>query len=183
MTPRDHAGGTSSRSRRVFAALVFCILLTASLGLLWRANLPEILATGSPMPPLQLETAAGVQEIGALASTRTVVVFYDHACPHCLAELTAFDQNIERLHGSTVVLVAIGPSILPDSASALWPRLTRAEHLVWARANGEPLQDTWGLRLVPSIFVFDAERQLVGKYVGETRLDLIFPPSSQAGTI
>ena len=183
MAPLDHAGGSTSFSRRVFAGVVLFILVAASLGLLWRSNLPEILVTGSPMPPLHLETAGGVEEINALASTRTVVVFYDHGCEHCRAELTAFDQNIERLDGSTVLLVANGPSILPDSAHLLWPRLTRAKNLVWARANAQMLQETWGLRLVPSIFVFDADQQLVSKYVGETKVDLIFPRRSRAGTM
>jgi hypothetical protein len=57
----------------------------------------------------------------------------------------------------------------------MWPRLAHAPNVVWGRAGLKALEGAFGLRVVPTILVFDSSRRLTAKYRGETKLDLLFP--------
>lgn len=160
---------------RVFASVVLGTLVLGSAGLVWKSAKAEILPVGALAPALEFQTADGRQDHVSITGTRTVIVFYARGCEHCRAELTTLDQQVARTAGSTVFLISPGNQSIPDSTAMIWPRLAHAPNVVWGHASLEALEGTFGLRVVPTILVFDSSRHLTAKYRGETKLDLLFP--------
>lgn len=103
-------------------------------------------------------------------------MLYQPTCEHCRAEFTAIEHGIARTRGSRLLFLTPHPRTRPDSMAQRWPRLSTASNVEWGRARLRDLQRSFGIKVVPTAFVFDSTGKLTATYHGEVKLDLLFPP-------
>lgn len=136
---------------------------------------PDPLPVGAPIPPLTFRSTGGVDTLARAARGRTVVIVYAKTCEHCRAELSSLDAEMARTRSSRVILLTFGAGMAADSIRILWPNLAVATNVEWGVADLSVLKSALGVRVVPTVLVFNDSGRLNAKYGGEVSPRVVFP--------
>lgn len=131
----------------------------------------EVIEQRETLPVLNFKGLNG--KLLQVEENRSVGVIYFHPdCDYCRHEMDYIREHIDQLRGSELVLIS--------SAEAEYTRAFLAEKGLDQYANikvgideGDQFSTTFGTRMIPAIFIYDAQHELVKFFKGETRIETI----------
>lgn len=101
-----------------------------------------------------------------------VIIYFNPDCEHCQYEARAICDSLHRFAAVNVLLVSDEPlerlrQFAKEYDLANLPNI----HILYDR-DGR-FKDLFGTSMVPSIFIYNRQRQLVKHFKGETKIDAI----------
>ena len=160
-----------------FVAFVFlaAVVLVGS-WVVAAASRREVLPLGSAAPSFAFATARGQATFRSNPLGRTLLILWHSRCVHCTYEFDTLDQHLERLAGTELLLLTTENSVNMAAIERRWPRLARSEHVTWGTVDRDVFAHHFGAVMTPALFLFDATGKLAGKWLGETKLELLLEP-------
>lgn len=132
------------------------------------------LTAPSTMPDYTLTDIEGNSySIHELAGNKpTLFIYFNSTCHLCQEELGAISKRIEEFKNYNIILTTVQPvGEMIDFANSLGIKDKSNVHfLLDSRME---VASFLKIKSVPSIYVYDAKKQLVSEYVGITDLDLL----------
>ena len=126
-----------------------------------RENLPALNFKG--LDGQQLQVADG----------RSVAVIYFHPdCDYCQHEMDYIRENIDALRGSELVMIS---SVEAELTRTFMTEkgLDQYDNVRIGIEEGNQFFTTFGTRMIPAIFIYNARHELVKFFKGETRIETI----------
>ena len=160
-----------------FVAFVFlgAVVLVGS-WVVAAASRQEVLPLGSAAPSFAFATARGQATFRHSQRGRTLLILFHSRCPHCTYEFDTLDPQLDRLAGTELVLLTTEDSLNMAAIESRWPRLARSEQVTWGTVDRDVFAHHFGAVMTPALFLFDATGKLAGKWLGETKLELLLEP-------
>ncbi len=140
------------------------------------ASRREVLRLGSAAPSFAFATARGRATFRPSPWGRTLLILFHSRCAHCTYEFDTLESQLDRLAGTELFLLTTEDSLNMAAIERRWPRLARSEHVTWGTADREIFAHHFGTVMTPALFLFDATGRLAGKWLGETKLELLLDP-------
>jgi|GEM_PF-1023106 len=140
------------------------------------ASRREVLPLGSTAPSFAFATARGQTTFHPNPRGRTLLILFHSRCPHCTYEFDTLDPQLDRLAGTELLLLTTEDSLNVAAIESRWPHLARSEHVTWGTVDRDVFADHFGAVMTPALFLFDATGKLAGKWLGETKLELLIEP-------
>jgi len=160
-----------------FVAFVFlgAVVLVGS-WVVAAASRQEVLPLGSAAPSFAFATARGQATFRHSRRGRTLLILFHSQCAHCTYEFDTLDPQLDRLAGTELVLLTTEDSLNMAAIESRWPRLARSEQVTWGTVDRDVFAHHFGAVMTPALFLFDATGKLAGKWLGETKLELLLEP-------
>lgn len=160
-----------------FVAFVFLgAVVLAGSWVVAAASRPEVLLLGAAAPSFAFATAAGRATFHPSPRGPTLLILFHSRCTHCTYEFDTLDPQLDRLAGTKLLLLTTEDSLNMAAIQTRWPRLARSEHVTWGTVDRDVFAHHFGTVMTPALFLFDATGKLVGKWLGETKLELLLEP-------
>ncbi len=140
------------------------------------ASRREVLPLGSAAPSFAFATARGQTTFRPGPRGRTLLILWHSRCPHCTYEFDTLDPHLDRLAGTQLLLLTTEDSLNMAAIERRWPRLARSEQVTWGTVDREVFVHHFGAVMTPALFLFDATGKLAGKWLGETKLEVLLEP-------
>ena len=140
------------------------------------ASRREVLPLGSAAPSFAFATARGQATFRPAPRGRTLLILFHSQCAHCTYEFDTLDPQLDRLSGTELVLLTTEDSLNMAAIESRWPRLARSEQVTWGTVDRDVFAHHFGAVMTPALFLFDATGKLAGKWLGETKLELLLEP-------
>ncbi len=132
------------------------------------------IAAPSTLPDFTLNDINGkASSIHQLAGNKpTLFIYFSSTCHLCQDELAALSKRIEDFKDYSLILTTVEPlEEMKGFVDGLGIKDKSYVHfLLDSRMD---VASFYQIRSVPSIFVYDAKKQLVAEYVGITEMDLL----------
>ena len=141
------------------------------------ASRREVLPLGSAAPSFAFATAEGRATFHPSPRGRTLLILFHSRCGHCTYEFDTLDPQLDRLSGTELLLLTTEDSLNMAAIESRWPRLARSEQVTWGTVDRDVFVHHFGVVMTPALFLFDATGKLTGKWLGETKLDVLVEPS------
>ncbi|MCH7473627.1 MAG: hypothetical protein IIA27_03055 [Gemmatimonadetes bacterium] len=160
-----------------FVAFVFlaAVVLVGS-WVVTAASRQEVLPLGSAAPSFAFATARGQATFHHSPRGRTLLILFHSQCTHCTYEFDTLDPQLDRLSGTELLLLTTEDSLNMAAIESRWPRLARSEQVTWGTVDRDVFAHHFGAVMTPALFLFDATGKLAGKWLGETKLELLLEP-------
>jgi hypothetical protein len=157
-----------------FVAFVFlaAVVLMGS-WVVTAASRREVLPLGSAAPSFAFATAQGQATFRPSPRGRTLLILWHSRCPHCTYEFDTLDPHLDRLAGTELLLLTTEDSLNMAVIERRWPRLAHSEHVTWGTVDRDVFAHHFGAVMTPALFLFDATGKLAGKWLGETKLEVL----------
>jgi len=140
------------------------------------ASRREVLPLGSAAPSFAFATARGRATFRPSPRGRTLLILFHSRCAHCTYEFDTLDPNLDRLAGTVLLLLTTEDSLNMAAIERRWPRLVRSEQVTWGTVDRDVFAHHFGAVMTPALFLFDATGKLAGKWLGETKLEVLLEP-------
>ncbi len=140
------------------------------------ASRREVLPLGSAAPSFAFATARGQTTFRPSLRRRTLLILWHSRCPHCTYEFDTLDPHLDRLAGTELLLLTAEDSLNMAVIERRWPRLARSEQVTWGTVGRDVFAYHFGAVMTPALFLFDATGKLAGKWLGETKLEVLLEP-------
>ena len=140
------------------------------------ASRQEVLPLGSAAPSFAFVTARGQATFRHSQRGRTLLILFHSKCTHCTYEFDTLDPQLDRLAGTELVLLTMEDSLNMAAIESRWPHLARSEQVTWGTVDRDVFAHHFGTVMTPALFLFDATGKLAGKWLGETKLELLLEP-------
>ena len=137
------------------------------------ASRPEVLPLGSAAPSFAFATARGQATFRPSPRGRTLLILWHSGCVHCTYEFDALDPHLDRLADTELLLLTTEDSLNMAAIERRWPRLARSEQVTWGTVDRDVFAHHFGAVMTPALFLFDATGKLAGKWLGETKLEVL----------
>ena len=141
------------------------------------ASRREVLPLGSAAPSFAFATAEGRATFHPSPRGRTLLILFHSKCTHCTYEFDTLEPQLDRLAGTELLMLTTEDSLNMAAIERRWPRLARSEQVTWGTVDRDVFAYHFGTVMTPALFLFDATGKLVGKWLGETKLELLLEPS------
>ncbi len=160
-----------------FVAFVFlaAVVLVGS-WVVAAASRRKVLPLGSAAPSFAFATARGPATFRPSPRGRTLLILFHSRCAHCTYEFDTLEPHLDRLAGTELLLLTTEDSVNMAAIEKLWPRLERSEHVTWGTVDRDVFAHHFGAVMTPALFLFDASGKLAGKWLGETKLEVLLEP-------
>ncbi len=106
------------------------------------------------------------------AGQPTLVIYFNPDCEHCQYEARAIRDSLHRFEQTNVLLISDEPSARLQEFGAEYDLLGYPNVHILHDANGD-FRRLFGTSSVPSIFIYNRERELVKHFKGETKIEAI----------
>ncbi len=136
----------------------------------------EVLPLGSAAPSFAFATARGQATFRPSPRGRTLLILWHSRCAHCSYEFDTLDPHLDRLAGTELLLLTTEDSLDMAAIERRWPRLAHSEHVSWGTVDRDVFAHHFGAVMTPALFLFDAAGKLAGKWLGETKLEVLLEP-------
>ncbi|MCZ6916978.1 MAG: hypothetical protein O7I93_09390, partial [Gemmatimonadetes bacterium] len=137
------------------------------------ASRREVLPVGSAAPSFAFATARGQATFRPSLRGRTLLILFHSRCTHCTYEFDTLDPHLDRLAGTELLLLTTEDSLNMAAIERQWPRLARSEQVTWGTVDRDVFVHHFGAVMTPALFLFDATGKLAGKWLGETKLEVL----------
>ena len=137
------------------------------------ASRREVLPLGSAAPSFAFATARGRATFRPSPRGRTLLILFHSRCVHCTYEFDTFEPQLGRLAGMELFLLTTEDSLNMAAIEGRWPRLARSEYVTWGTVDRNVFAHHFGIVMTPALFLFDATGKLAGKWLGETKLEVL----------
>ena len=130
------------------------------------------------MPPVnELPAMLLTQKDGSIVDAKNlegkiVLIFFHPDCDHCQREAKEIEEHKDDFIGYKIYFISSDPM----------PQLVKFEedyhlgnlpNVTFATTRVEFIMGNYGPIAAPSLFIYSAERRLVKKFIGETKIDQI----------
>lgn len=133
----------------------------------------EVLPLGSAAPSFAFATVRGQATFRPSPQGRTLLILFHSQCTHCSYEFDTLDPQLDRLAGTELLLLTTEDSLNMAAIERRWPLLARAEQVTWGTVDRDVFAHHFGAVMTPALFLFDATGKLAGKWLGETKLEVL----------
>jgi peroxiredoxin len=107
-----------------------------------------------------------------LAERKTILVYFNSTCEHCQYEAGEISKHIDKF--SNVNLLFVSEQNLAEiRAFSETYGLDKQENVKFLKAPDNGFYKIFGSSPIPSVFIYNVDRQLVKNYKGETRIELL----------
>jgi peroxiredoxin len=107
-----------------------------------------------------------------LPSRKTILVYFNSTCEHCQYEAGEISKNIGQF--SHVNLLFVSEQNLAEIRTfAETYGLGKHENVRFLKAPDNGFYKLFGSSPIPSIFIYNADKQLINNYKGETKIELL----------
>jgi hypothetical protein len=137
------------------------------------ASRQEVLLVGSAAPSFTFATVSGRATFRPSPRGSTLLILWHSRCVHCTYEFDTLDPHLDRLVGTELLLLTTEDSVNMAVIERRWPRLARSEHVTWGTVDRDVFAHHFGAVMTPALFLFDATGKLAGKWLGETKLEVL----------
>ncbi len=144
------------------------------------ASRREVLPLGSAAPSFAFATVRGRATFRPSPRGRTLLILFHSRCAHCTYEFDTLEPHLDQLAGTELFLLTTEDSLNMATIESRWPRLARSEHVTWGTADRDVFAHHFGTVMTPALFLFDATGRLAGKWLGETKLEVLLEPGHTA---
>ncbi len=158
--------------KSVAIASLAAVALVGSL-MVAAASRREVLPLGSAAPSFAFATARGQATFRPSPRGRTLLILFHSRCAHCTYEFDTLEPHLDQLAGTELFLLTTEDSLNMAAIERRWPRLARSEHVTWGTVDRDIFAHHFGAVMTPALFLFDATGKLAGKWLGETKLEVL----------
>ena len=102
----------------------------------------------------------------------SLVIYFNPDCEHCQYEARAIRDSLHRFAQTNIILISDEPAARLESFGEKYDLLNRPNVHILYDANGD-FKQLFGTNSVPSIFIYNQERELVKHFKGETKIEAI----------
>jgi hypothetical protein len=160
--------------RRIQAAVLLAVIASSFAWLAVLLSRNGTLPATTRLPSLPYRDAYGSHVIRS-DGARTLIMLFDTRCGHCAYELSALDRRSAELAGSRVYILTTEAALPTGEMDRRWPTLAHSPGVAWGTVNASEFQSHLKTLVTPAMFVFDERGQLVARFLGETKLDVVLP--------
>jgi glutaredoxin len=106
------------------------------------------------------------------ANRKSILVYFDSQCDHCLYELNQIFIHKNSFKDSDIVLMSSELiSTIKIYAERNWP--IGLANIHFAKINQVDVYNTFGSLAVPQIFIYGADGILIKEFKGETKMEAV----------
>jgi len=102
----------------------------------------------------------------------TVLIYFNSTCEICQMELKSIGERISEFDGAQILLVSSQEQSEVEEFYETHS-LKNSSNVYWLMDEQMEVAAYFGVRSVPTIFCYDGERELQGKFQGPVKVDLI----------
>ncbi len=103
----------------------------------------------------------------------TVIIYFNPECEHCQYEATEIGRQPERFAKANMILITPDDSVKRIEAFASRSRLWQVDNLVILFDRKGQFKKQFGSSVVPSVFIYGTNKQLLKQYVGEVKMEAV----------
>jgi peroxiredoxin len=155
-------------------AVVFCVALSGvyiiNQKAKEKAQAKEKIQTMPDFEFLALDST--VFSAADLAERKTILIYFNSTCEHCQYEASEINKQIDKF--SKVNLLFVSEENLAEiRAFSEKYALDKQENVRFLKAPNNGFYKVFSSSPIPSIFIYDSDKQLIKNYKGETRVELL----------
>jgi cytochrome oxidase Cu insertion factor (SCO1/SenC/PrrC family) len=118
-----------------------------------------------------------IEPNGSQFSTRTlpgntILIFFGATCDHCQREATQIHDNLKKFDRYTLYFISMDPFPVIDKFAKEYG-INDRPNIRFMRADGASVSSSLGYIKTPTILVYAANRKLVKRFDGETKVEEI----------
>ncbi len=107
-----------------------------------------------------------------LAERKTILMYFNSTCEHCQYEASQISEQIDKF--SKVNLLFVSEQNLAEIRTfSERYNLDKQENIKFLKAPDNGFYKVFGSSPIPSIFIYNTDKQLVKNYNGETKVELL----------
>ncbi len=107
-----------------------------------------------------------------LAERKTILVYFNSTCEHCQYEAAEISKHIKEFENINLLFVS-EQNLAEIRAFSETYGLDKQENVKFLKAPDNGFYKVFGSSPIPSIFIYNAEKQLIKNYKGETKVELL----------
>jgi len=118
-----------------------------------------------------------IEPTGKQFSTRnlpgnTILIFFGASCEHCQREATQIQKNLKRFERYTLYFISMDPFPVINQFAQEYGMNNRP-NIRFMRADGASVSSSLGYLQTPTILIYAANRKLIKRFDGETKVEEI----------
>ena len=159
--------------------LNFFVAVTLSLTLVCCGSKPEkqpeakvVQPEINDLPPVTLIEPNGTQFSTRSLPGNTILIFFGANCDHCQREATQIHKNLKAFEHYTLYFISMDPFPVIDKFAQDY-NINNQPNIRFMRADGASVSNSLGYLQTPTILVYAANRKLIRRFDGETKVEEI----------
>ena len=160
-------------SKQVITVIFMVIFIGSIARLIVEATKPEILPLDSLLPPLEYIGKNGIQVLEPDTVNNTMIVLFHRKCEHCLYQLKQLNDHLTGFSDTNIFLLTTENKFFEHDNNKNWSSLTRANCVFWGIVKKNQVQEIFGIKVIPYIFIFNKSGRLFCKIKGKVRFNRI----------
>ena len=124
------------------------------------------------LPAVILIDPNGKQFSTRSLSGNTILIFFGASCEHCQREATQIQKNLKRFEHYTLYFISMDPFPVINQFAQEYGMNNRP-NIRFMRADGASVSSSLGYLQTPTILIYAANRKLIKRFDGETKVEEI----------
>jgi len=154
----------------VLGVLSILMILFSLTKLDHQSQIEKDLKTLPKIPGELLETSD--INIDLVPDISTLIIFFNSECNHCQYEANEIQQKLSAFSGTNLLFISDEPKEKIIAFSKEF-QLYDKENIWWLKMQPEDVYKTFGPIMVPHIWIYSKDGQLVKEFKGETKVEAI----------
>ena len=164
-----------------FKKTITVLLLAVGLGLLCYFGIKTFQKVSKNMaeqtiaiPDFAIKNSNGVvfSKQNLRQSTPSVFIAFHPECEHCQYEAKSINEKQKKLKNTNIILFTSANDSLTNAFSKTYGLDTlKNVHILSDEKND--MYQQFGVKMIPTVFIYNAEGQLLKQYKGETKIEAI----------
>jgi peroxiredoxin len=132
----------------------------------------EVLARIGELPELEAVALNKHSSNQSLSGKPTIISYINTNCRFCLAEIESIRQHPNLLTDARIVLISDEPKRRLELFASSFGLDTLSIEMFWDSSG--TVKSLYGIKGVPSTFVYSGDQQLLEQFYGETNADILY---------
>ena len=124
------------------------------------------------LPAILLMEQDGKQYSTRSLAGNTLLIFFGPECEHCQREAVQIHKNLKGFERYTLYFIALDPFPLITKFAEDY-KINNQPNIHFARADGPTVFNSLGQIQTPTILIYAANRKLIKRFDGETKIEEI----------
>ena len=133
------------------------------------------------LPTITFNGDHGPEALRSDPSRQTLVILFRSDCRHCVNEFDEIEPHVDRLADKQLYLLTTEDSLDLMAIRSRWPRLAAAGNVTWGSIERKAVVRYFGVKVTPSLLLYDRHGRLLRKWRGETKLQALLDGSGELG--
>lgn len=140
----------------------------------------NILNEGDEMPEIKY-ISENTQWSFSQSNEPILIYYFKPDCPHCEYELKVLNEKHNNLEMVNVYCLTTNEGYIYNREYLIWKNLVKSDNITFGYVDKKEYVQHFGADIAPVFYLFNKERRLTDKIVGETKFDRILDAIRKSG--